>query len=196
MGKLCAFYERPVSAPSHARQYVNEAAPPTFFNLQSAYNPKWYMGFGPDTPKARKLIGLRLSREGHALALPRRMGPALSHHKLVHPEKKCDFRFASGAFTPYAPPVPKFDLFEGGSTTEATPLDESEKWAGLFDHIEANHGFEVINQHQKNAVRSDSRHRAFSSATKKRKNSNKYRISYSEKDPKPEADGDQAYLLP
>jgi len=132
LGNLCAFYERALPSRRHVTYSV--ASPPkTHFNLQSAHNPRWYMGF---LKPGLKHIGLRYSPEGHPISLPRRMGrPA---HKLVRPRTKCDFRFYSGIFTPKAA-MPT----EQGKEP-ATPSSPS--WAGMMEKIE-------LHKENKNSVR-------------------------------------------
>lgn len=108
MGKLCEFYERALPSLRHIK-YASSHRPRTHFNLQSAANPRWYMGFGPHTSKALKHIGLKFSPKGHALSLPRKM-PSPK----MRPRNRCDFRFYSGIF-------------------KSKP---SPSWSGMLDKIE------------------------------------------------------------
>jgi len=138
LGNLCAFYERALPSRRHVAYSV--ATPPTtHFNLQSAHNPRWYMGF---LKPGLKHIGLRYSPEGHPLSLPRRMGrPA--HDKLVRPRTKCDFRFYSGIFTPKAATPTQGDQ---GKKPATPPNSPSLSWAGMMEKIE-------LHQENKNSVR-------------------------------------------
>ena len=118
--------------------------PTTHFNLQSAHNPRWYMGF---LKPGLKHIGLRYSPQGHALSLPRRMGRPAPHDKIVRPRTKCDFRFYSGIFTP--PQPPKATPLSGDATpsgASVTPsrasnpsLSGMDPWAGMLEKIELHH---------------------------------------------------------
>ena len=154
LGNLCAFYERALSSQRHMK-YSSGASeddatptiiPTTHFNLQSAHNPRWYMGF---LKPGLKHIGLRYSPQGHALSLPRRMGRPAPHDKIVRPRTKCDFRFYrnSGIFTP--PQPPKATPISGDATpsgASATPsrasnpsLSGMDPWAGMLEKIELHH---------------------------------------------------------
>ena len=115
LGNLCAFYERPIPSQRHVKLAVPDP-PHHYFNLQSAYNPRWYAGFGPNTAMAMRNIGPKVSPRGHAISLPRRMGHA-HHDKLVRPAKKCDFQFYKGIFTVHQ---------------ESSP---SLQWSGMLDKI-------------------------------------------------------------
>ena len=111
--------------------------PTTHFNLQSAHNPRWYMGF---LKPGLKHIGLRYSPQGHALSLPRRMGRPAPHDKIVRPRTKCDFRFYSGIFTPTQPP--KATPLSGDATPSRASnpsLSGMDPWAGMLEKIELHH---------------------------------------------------------
>lgn len=114
-GNYCAFYQRALPSQRHMKYSDSSELPRTYFNLQSAAKPRWYVGFGPNTPKGLKQIGLRYSPQGHALSLPRRMGHA-QHDKLVRPVSRCDFRFYSGIFN-------------------LKQQEESSPWTGMLDKI-------------------------------------------------------------
>lgn len=152
-GALCAFYE--LALPSQRHMKYSDSSirssqsdlPRTYFNLQSAANPRWYVGFGPNTPKGLKQIGLRFSPQGHALSLPRRMGHA-QHDKLVRPKTRCDFRFYSGIF--------KSAADSGDNQQHSSP------WTGMLDKInelENHHHQSVNNRNQKGAFNHHNRKR-------------------------------------
>lgn len=148
MGNLCAFYERALTSRRH--QKYGHSNPPNgpYFNLQSAHNPRWYMGFGPTTPKGRRRHGLRYSPQGHALSLPRRMG---RHDRRVRPKARCDFRFYKGHFR-----------------SRKTPeVSQSSPWAGIFRKIE-------LQDHKENSVVRESYSKGASSSSKK-SHQNKWR---------------------
>ena len=127
MGNLCAFYEKPLPSPRHLK-YGVEDAPTPFFNLQSAYNPRWFMGFGPNNPKGLKRHGLRFSPQGHALSLPRRMGRPANDRR-IRPRDRCDFRFYAGKFKPATPSsswegmLKKIELHEKNSASLQNSLN-------------------------------------------------------------------------
>ena len=130
--------------------------PTTHFNLQSAHNPRWYMGF---LKPGLKHIGLRYSPQGHALSLPRRMGRPAPHDKIVRPRTKCDFRFYSGIFTPTQPP--KATPLSGDATpsgASVTPsrasnpsLSGMDPWAGMLEKIELHHNENSVRTSDKRA---------------------------------------------
>jgi len=120
MGDLCAFYDRAEASPRHV-DHAHPNPPTSYITLQSARNPKWYLGFGPNTPRARRNLGLNYYK-GHALSLPRKMKRGRVRHL-----KKCDFRFVSGIFTPYD-----------------TPTKSHPSWEGLFKQIQDSHGSLVL----------------------------------------------------
>lgn len=164
LGNLCAFYERALASERHMK-YSSGASegdatptiiPTTHFNLQSAHNPRWYMGF---LKPGLKHIGLRYSPQGHALSLPRRMGRPAPHDKIVRPRTKCDFRFYSGIFTPTQPP--KATPLSGDATpsgASVTPsrasnpsLSGMDPWAGMLEKIELHHNENSVRTSDKRA---------------------------------------------
>jgi len=168
LGNLCAFYERALASQRHLK-YSSGASeddatptsgsgqdatpniiPTTHFNLQSAHNPRWYMGF---LKPGLKHIGLRYSPQGHALSLPRRMGRPAPHDKIVRPRTKCDFRFYSGIFTP--PQPPKATPLSGDATPSRASnpsLSGMDPWAGMLEKIELHH-----NENSVRTISSDNR---------------------------------------
>jgi hypothetical protein len=106
MGRLCYFIEQSIaeSDPSFgdkARIYVT---------MQSVYNQNWYLGFGPQKSKVGRHRGKVYTPDGFEALLPRQMST-----KAVHPvrKEKCDFRFATGPYTP----------------------NNEHQWPGLIQHI-------------------------------------------------------------
>ena len=147
LGNLCAFYERALPSKRHVKYSPagirSQDLPTTHFNLQSAHNPRWYMGFNKP---GLKHIGLRFSPEGHDLSLPRRMGRP-SQDKLVRPRTKCDFRFYSGIFiSPSAVAAPSGSSMASGAASPSP--SPSLSWAGMLKKIE-------LRDHE-NSVRSTS----------------------------------------
>ena len=103
---------------------------PLYVTLQSAYNKKWYLGFGPNPLRKRRFRqrnnrgrktnfhrGIVYTREGHKATLPRKMVNSLKKKKNL-PDRvntgRCDFRFHTGSYSPH---------------------DVENEWKGLFEHI-------------------------------------------------------------
>ena len=139
MGDLCAFYDRPVASSRHTDHAPHSQPPTSHITLQSARNPRWYLGFGPNTPRARRNLGLNYFK-GTTIQFSRKMKRRTNPHL-----RKCDYRFVSGIFTPHdtptfsTPPHPQKEATPGASAPSS-----SSSWAGLFKHIEASHGSEVF----------------------------------------------------
>ena len=139
MGDLCAFYDRPVASSRHTDHAPHSQPPTSHITLQSARNPRWYLGFGPNTPRARRNLGLNYFK-GTTIQFSRKMKRRTNPHL-----RKCDYRFVSGIFTPHdtptfsTPPHPQKE-----ATPAASAPSSSSSWAGLFKHIEASHGSEVF----------------------------------------------------
>ena len=153
MGDLCAFYERPIPSEHHSK-YNSEKSPNLFFALQSAAHPGWYMGFGPDTPRARKFIGRRYSPAGQEISLGRRMGRwhLKKHHQkasrksLVRPLGKCDFRFYMGIYHAYVDPT--LTTTPSVSNNIHSQVNPSPTWDGLFQSLELKHHSPMQNSKQ------------------------------------------------
>jgi len=79
MGRLCAFYERLVpdlSAAAAVSSDGGKSAVSVYINLQSAADPDWYLGFGPNPRHKHGLkhhLGIVHTPEGYRAALPRKM---------------------------------------------------------------------------------------------------------------------------
>ena len=137
LGNLCAFYENVVPDPSitlsggqnHAALYVT---------LQSAYNEKWYLGFGPNPLRKRRFRqgknrgrktnfhrGIIYTRDGYKATLPRKMAKSQKKHKNLPGRVntgRCDFRFYTGSYSPH---------------------DVENEWKGLFEHILKDNGANI-----------------------------------------------------
>ena len=99
MGDLCAFYDRPVASSRHTDHAPHSQPPTSHITLQSARNPRWYLGFGPNTPRARRNLGLNYFK-GTTIQFSRKMKRRTNPHL-----RKCDYRFVSGIFTPHDTPT-------------------------------------------------------------------------------------------
>ena len=103
---------------------------PLYVTLQSAYNKKWYLGFGPNPLRKRRFRqgkirgrktnfhrGIIYTRDGHKATLPRKMANSLKKNKNLAGRVntgRCDFRFHTGSYSPH---------------------DVENEWKGLFEHI-------------------------------------------------------------
>merc|ERR1719412_2806744 len=99
-----------------------------YVTLQSAHNKKWYLGFGPNPVRKRRSRkgskkvknshfhrGVVRTRDGYRATLPRKMVKKKNKNLTAHIKtEKCDFRFATGRYSPH---------------------DVEEEWKGLFQHI-------------------------------------------------------------
>ena len=171
MGDYCAFYDRAGASPRHLK-HAHPKPPTSYITLQSAQNPKWYMGFGPNTKRARRNLGLNFYRGIIPISLPRKMKRGRVRHL-----KKCDFRFVLGIFNPMTTTTAKESekiITDDTSTTTKTkgpdhqknyfssqfnqqmmrPESSSSNWDGLFKQIEASRGSQVM-QTNRNEVQED-----------------------------------------
>ena len=164
MGDYCAFYDRAGASPRHLK-HAHPKPPTSYITLQSAQNPKWYMGFGPNTKRARRNLGLNFYRGIIPISLPRKMKRGRVRHL-----KKCDFRFVLGIFNPMTTTTAKESekiITDDTSTTTKTkgpdhqknyfssqfnqqmmrPESSSSNWDGLFKQIEASR-HALVGSHQ------------------------------------------------
>ena len=112
MGDYCAFYDRAGASPRHLK-HAHPKPPTSYITLQSAQNPKWYMGFGPNTKRARRNLGLNFYRGIIPISLPRKMKRGRVRHL-----KKCDFRFVLGIFNPMTAKESEKIITDDTSTTK------------------------------------------------------------------------------
>ena len=96
--------------------------------LQSAYNNKWYLGFGPNPLRKRRRNkkkirnshfhrGIVYTRDGNEATLTRKMAHNPKKNRNLPAQVKtdrCDFRFYTGRYTPH---------------------NVEKEWKGLFEHM-------------------------------------------------------------
>ena len=137
MGRLCAFFERRIPDPLMT-EAGGHSDVSVYINLQSAHNPDWYLGFGPNPRHKNGLkhnLGMVHTQEGYRAALPRRM-PMFGANRLrkhryrrrrrklaskdvqLQVRKRCDYKFATGKFVSH-------DL----------ESRRRQEWSGLFNHL-------------------------------------------------------------
>lgn len=129
LGNLCAFYENVVSDPIMTTTGGQPDAA-LYVTFQSAYNKKWYLGFGPNPLRKRRSRkgskkgknsnfhrGVVYTRDGYKATLPRKMVRKQKKNRNLPAHIKtdrCDFRFHTGRYS---------------------PQDVEEEWKGLFQHL-------------------------------------------------------------
>lgn len=147
MGDYCAFYDRAGASPRHLK-HAHPNPPTSYITLQSAQNPKWYMGFGPNTKRARRNLGLNFYRGNIPISLPRKMKRGRVHR---HFQKKCDFRFVLGIFNPMTAENNNNNNIKTTKTESSRiklrPESSSSNWDGLFKQIEASR-HALVGSHQ------------------------------------------------
>ena len=147
------------------------------------------MGFGPNTKRARRNLGLNFYRGIIPISLPRKMKRGRVRHL-----KKCDFRFVLGIFNPMTTITAKEKIITDDTSTTKTkgpdhqknyfssqfnqqmmmrPESSSSNWDGLFKQIEASRGSQVM-QTNRNEVQEDIDEAAAVASTDLNLNSNNF----------------------
>ena len=100
-----------------------------YVTFQSAYNKKWYLGFGPNPLKKNRKKKMKNSHFHRGVVYTRDGNKATFTRKMVSNQKKnrnlpalvktdrCDFRFHTGRYTPH---------------------NVEKEWKGLYEHVSQN----------------------------------------------------------
>jgi len=128
LGNLCAFYENIV--PDSTMTVNGEQSDAAHYvTFQSAYNKKWYLGFGPNPLKKNRKKRMKNSHFHRGVVYTRDGNKATFTRKMVSNPKKnrnlpalvktdrCDFRFHTGRYTPH---------------------NVEKEWKGLYEHVSQN----------------------------------------------------------